>query len=86
MKWIELVIGIAIGAGLVYLTQRPCPSCVCPPSVEVKLSEFNPDKIKFKKGNFTYEQYNTINGPIIVADSTALRLLRLTRVPKDTVH
>lgn len=70
-----IVIGIAIGTGAAYLLQRPCPACICPPSVEVKLNEFNPDKVKFKKGNFTYEPHNEIHDVTIVADTAILSLL-----------
>lgn len=75
IKWIEILIGLVLGAGLVYLTERPCPACNCPPAVEVKLNEFDPGKINNKKGSFSYAPHNTITGTIIVSDSTIRAIL-----------
>lgn len=80
---IAVLIGMVIGAAgttmIVRSTAKPCPDCVCPPSVEVKIGEFSPDKIKFKKGDFHYENHNEIRGTIVVADSSMLKLMQSNR-------
>lgn len=84
---IALAVGIAVGsAGTLFISKaiKPvinipaCPPCNCPPATEVKLQDFDLDKLNNKKGNFTYApQLNNVR--VIIESKDSLMLKQLLR-------
>lgn len=66
--------GIQIGSKTTRAAILPCPACNCPPAVEVKLAEFDVEKINNKRGTFNYNP--TISNARIVIESKDSTLLK----------